>query len=486
MTRFWFAGGMGVLGGGLLFVPTVLSELAPLQFIAWTPLLLAVSFTRPRHIAIAATCMAISYVGMQSVVNGVSPMVALALLAHMAMIMVLFCALSRPFLADPSVAGAFAVGSLALCMDWVNVTVLPTWGMAQSWARPWSSSPVAIQFVSLTGLLFVSFITVSAQALLLCAIRRPRCRLRAAAVLLGLAILIVAVNAAIWNRQGDRKIRVAALGWTRSVFSRYESREQWFDDFFGANIEKASLRGARLIVSPELGLVFDGEHIDTWRKPILDLAKRNAVSLVVGYLDSPNNENRLMFVDSEGKLLGDYHKTYLTPVESTVPGDGEAVTVDLNGFLLGGVICHDDNFTSLTRQHGRAPVSLLAVPTNDWRSVLSAHFQSTRSRAIESSMAVVRAGGISAIITPRGEIVARRNHYTDGPGLIIGDVPVDPRATLFDRFGHWPVPLLGTFVMLMLLRTLLVKRREESARPSTTCAGSTSASLRARSSRSPE
>jgi apolipoprotein N-acyltransferase len=87
----------------------------------------------------------------------------------------------------------------------------------------------------------------------------------------------------------------------------------------------------------------------------------------------------------------------------------------------------------------------VVVPTNDWKYVRKAHFQSSIHRAIESRFAIVRAAtnGISAIISPDGRQVAVSDHFKDGPGLLVADVQVYNVRTAFSRFGHWFVVLSG-------------------------------------------
>ena len=103
--------------------------------------------------------------------------------------------------------------------------------------------------------------------------------------------------------------------------------------------------------------------------------------------------------------------------------------------------------------------------TFDWPAVKSAHFQSSVGRAIESRYAIVRAArnGISAIISPHGEVLARRDHYTDGPGAIVAEVRLRPMRTVFSIAGHWPAMAGAVFVAacfaVMIVQALRSGRR---------------------------
>lgn len=61
--------------------------------------------------------------------------------------------------------------------------------------------------------------------------------------------------------------------------------------------------------------------------------------------------------------------------------------------------------------------------------------------------------GISATISARGQILAKRDHYNRGPRLITAGVPVYTAVTPFARFGHSP----ALVTCVLLLATALIK-----------------------------
>jgi apolipoprotein N-acyltransferase len=95
-------------------------------------------------------------------------------------------------------------------------------------------------------------------------------------------------------------------------------------------------------------------------------------------------------------------------------------------------------------------VHFLAVPTNDWRQVKDIHFENAIFRALENRTALVRgaSNGISAIVSGRGKILTRKDHFRSGPGIIVADVPVFEGGTFYSRVGDWPA--LVSFVLLLL------------------------------------
>jgi len=167
-----------------------------------------------------------------------------------------------------------------------------------------------------------------------------------------------------------------------------------------------------------------------------------------------------VIVSDRGEIVGHYVKTHLTPFEPFVRGRGEPLQVVVDGVRVGVMICNDDNFTDISRRYGRRGVQVMAVPTLDWASVSKAHFQNSIHRAIESHYAVVRAArnGISAIVSPRGRVLARSDHLDQGIGLLVADVPVGLGPTLFSRAGHWPVAACAAFLAAMAASALLRRR----------------------------
>ena len=174
--------------------------------------------------------------------------------------------------------------------------------------------------------------------------------------------------------------------------------------------------------------------------------------------------NKAIIIGQDGEVLDDYIKTHLTPFENYKKGDGKPVIVTIDGKKTGIMICHDDNFTDISRKYGQKGVSLIAVPTLDWSQVKNAHFQSSINRAIESNYAIIRAchNGISAIISPKGEIMKKMDHLKEGSGIITADVPLYSGVTLFSLLGHWPI--MPCFILLLIYITKEIRSRVSSVK----------------------
>jgi len=217
-------------------------------------------------------------------------------------------------------------------------------------------------------------------------------------------------------------------------------------------VRDAAEQGARIVVTPEVGLRVTDEQRESVMRQLSELASDANVTLVAGYFDQTRSVNQAVIFLPDGTLVGEYRKTHLIPsMEDYNPGDGTLLVARTDIGQIGVMICQDDNFTDLSRGYGRRGISLLAVPTNDWLEVREFHLQNTTLRAVGSGFALVRGAtnGVSAIIDSKGRVLARRDHFDEGTGIVSAELELQPASTLFARAGNWfPICCLGILVVL--------------------------------------
>ncbi len=427
---------------------------AVLQVFALVPILyvLGKRDVGRRAVVLAGMYMGFCYILPQLIALRLPVVMSLILLVHFTVLFIIFACGSSWLLGGSALAGSFASGAFVVVLDWVNFTVVPIWGLAQSLVRPWSRYPVLIQFVSLTGITGIIFVLGTLQSLAVNIIIRPKQRGRLFAAGLAVVFVFAAADMVVGSERPVSKLKVAAVGWTNSDEGKAGGvySEEGFEALFAAPAARAAGGGARLIVSPELGFSFGGSERQKWVGRFAEIARLHNVFLAIGYFNEDENENRLLFMSGEGEVLSEYTKTELTAFEDCRKGDGRLRTIEVDDVRVGGMICQDDNFTRFSREYGRRRVGIVAVPTLDWRTVKGAHLQSSIHRALESRYALVRAArnGISAIISPKGEVLASYDHFEEGPGVIAAEVDVYDGRTVFSILGHWPV-IVG-FVFLVV------------------------------------
>ena len=467
----------GFLSGLLLMIPGVLPVLAPLQLIAFVPLLIVLRRTeRHRQRLGIGLLMGLGFVAPQVLLLRLPAPMALVLVGYFLVLITTLVLVSSWIVHHASIWSAFAFGASLAVLDWVNFTVLPMWGAAQSFVRCWSWYPRTIAFTSVTGITGIMFILGTTQALgVMFAIDRPR-RVRSLAALLVIVGVALGIDAAILDHKPAGYFRVAAVGWESLNATQEPGPEtpEGFRRLYAEPMAEAVRGGARLIVSPETAFAVSDDSDPGALTQFLDLARRHDAYLAVGYFDGRSQRNRVAFIGPTEGVMGRHTKTHLTAFEDYPSGTGEPVIIFIDGVKVGAMICQDDNYTDISRRYGVECVDVVVIPTNDWGLVRNAHLQGTIHRAIESRFAVVRAAsnGISAIISPDGQRLANLDYCRRGPGMIIAGVPVYkapmkksrlelssgipqmgtrlPR-TPFSQFGHWFVSVCGIFLLSCLV-----------------------------------
>jgi apolipoprotein N-acyltransferase len=446
----------GIIGGFLLTAGQFFGFLCVLQLFALVPLmLLCLHDKRPRWAMLAGMYMGLAYTIPQMIYLRMPLVVTVILLLWLTILLMLLCVVIAFFIPRHRLLGPAAVGAAWYILDWVNYTVVPIWGMAQSFGRSWTAYPLAIQFISITGISGVLFVigTLSGLGAYIIVLRSKqdkvivppsgqgafvRAELSAGLIVL----LLVCVNAGIWFQKPTGLLKVAAAGW---VFDSSNSEinpnnSDGFEKLFAGPAKEAAAKGARIFTTGELGFYIADHERDEWLEQFAQVARDNELWLVVGYFNITEDENRLFFMSPEGAIIHEYAKTYLTPLEAGQKGNGDLKTVQVDGLTVGAMICQDDNFSKLTRYYGNLKADIVLCPTADWWTIKDAHLQAVRARTIECGYGIVRgaACGISSVISPRGEVLDIHDHYKNGPGTVIDDISVVRGKTLFSRYGHWP------------------------------------------------
>lgn len=455
--------GLAAASGLLLFVADFPLHLWPLQAVALVPLLVGLMRRADsmRDAALAGVCTGLVSLVPLAVVLKFPALMAVPLCAYLTLVWVLICVGAFFALKAPAPWGALGAGAVAVLAEWVDFNLVPVWGTAQCFARVWSAAPWAIQLVELVGMCGLVFVLVASQALLAGLVVGPRAvRVRSAVALVLILGAAALYNGLAWPRP-TATVRVAAMGWTREDVPPSAGLAR-FERTWRPMAREAVRRGARLVVSPEVGLRPSPAERARLFDELSRFARAHRVWLAVGHFDQARDDNRIAFFDDQGRLAGEYIKTHLIiGIERYRAGQGELVLLPgPGGARLGGMICQDDNFTDLARAYGRRSAQLLAVPTNDWKQVKDYHLENALFRGVENRYGVVRAAtnGISAIVSPTGEVLARADHFAEGAKLIVADLPLVQGGAPYSRLDL--LPLLCLVALVGGAGAAVVRRRQ--------------------------
>jgi apolipoprotein N-acyltransferase len=466
-TRLWQYRLAGAAGGLMLAAGNFFGPLCLLQLGAFIPLLmLAIHDKKLNWTALAGLYMGLAYAIPQMIYLRMPIPVTAALLFVFVLWLMALCVLAGWCIRTQTILGCFAFGAAWFLLDWLNYTLVPIWGMSQSFARSWTAYPQSIGFISFTGISGVLFVIGLVQSLaVLCLVDRSR-RNAYLGLILGIVFLAAIGDILTMTHKPVGTLRVAAAGWIFDDLKKTNDPHtpQGFQDLFAAPAAKAAADGAKIFTTGELGFYFADHNRTEFLDRFAAVASQNNLWLVVGYFNVTANENRIFYMNPQGQIESEYTKTHLTPFEQGKKGNGDLKTIDIDGIKVGAMICQDDNFSKLTRYYGRLKTPLVLCPTADWQTIKDAHLQAVRARAIECHYAIARgaANGISGIISPNGQILAQHDHYQSGPGFIIANVPLYQDITFFSRFGQWPI-LTISILLLGLYYINRCKQRQTGA-----------------------
>ena len=280
---------------------------------------------------------------------------------------------------------------------------------------------------------------------------------------------LVAVLAGVmvggWWRLGrvapGRGVHVAAIGWPAGIverddliklFSDGEVRAQtarWqavFDsvlEHFLARTREAARAGARIVAWSEVTVMVWREELPRLLERLAALARESKtfVCAGVGVLERGPGlgfENRALLYGPDGGQLADYTKTTAVPgfeARHGKRGPGRLPVVETPHGRVALAICYDMDFPWLIRQAGAARADLLIAPTSDWPEIRQLHLDSATCRAIENGVALLRPTrwGVSAMVDATGREIARLDHCEKESVILIAELPVGARSTLFSR-----------------------------------------------------
>lgn len=296
-------------------------------------------------------------------------------------------------------------------------------------------------------------------------------RLAAGVALLLPWLLALGAGRIEWTRAAGPPVEVAV------VQGAIPQDQKWLDanrdrtlDLY-AELTSEAL-GVPLIVWPEAAAPDLANNIVPYLQTMATRAGERGSTLVMGVVraDRPEGVRETQYFNSVlalGREFAFYDKHHLVPFAEFFPVPafvrgwlrlmslpysdftrGAAVQPPLPaaGLQLATTICYEDAYGS-TQLPVLAQATALVNVTNDaWFGRSSAryqHLQISRMRAIEAQRYMVRAAndGVSAVIGPHGELVARAAEYT--PTVLRARIV--PRSGLppYARLGNWPVVLLA-------------------------------------------
>jgi len=393
-------------------------------------------------------------------------------------------------------AKPFVIASLWVIFEWFQT--IGWWGV------PWGRLPigqsaylVGLQNASLFGSYFVTFMLVAVNSIIAYIIITPKKLRLGATVAIALLLFQYGSGTVLWLTKGNQngeKITVAC------VQGNIPSGEKWdnssivktLDNYTKYTVEAAE-RGAKLVVWPETAFpyVIDEGFYSIFSDSFSSLAKNNDIYILVGaYVTNDDGDllNSLICFTPNGEMKDQvYSKRHLVPFGEYVPmkpiiqtvipplaelvlstgeiyaGKGAQIIELDDGTAVGGLICFDSIYETLTLDSIREGAELICLATNDsWFTdsrALNMHNAQAQIRAIEGGRYIARAAntGISTVISSRGEVLVQLEPLVEGE--IVCDVYTSNVRTLWSYIGNLFVYILILLTVFVIVSELIFKKK---------------------------
>lgn len=260
--------------------------------------------------------------------------------------------------------------------------------------------------------------------------------------------------------------------------------EKWLDanreatlDLYRKLTEQAF--GNALIVWPESATADTANDLVSWLTQIYRDAHAHGSALVMGILraeggvsdsDPVRYYNSVLALDAQVSWYDKHHlvpfaeffpvpqfvrswmRLMSLPYSDFTPGAAYQPPLEAAHLKLGTTVCYEDAYGSLMLEElRRGGADALVNVTNDaWFDHTSArhmHLQVARMRALEEGRYMIRAtnDGISAIIGPHGEVVARAPEFR--PVVLVSRVTPMTGLTPYAHVGNWLVVTLAALAL---------------------------------------
>jgi apolipoprotein N-acyltransferase len=319
-----------------------------------------------------------------------------------------------------------------------------------------------------------AILLVSAGALIALVRGSPRTRVIAIAVLVVPWVGALPLSGVEWTRASGEPVKVAiAQGAIPQDQKWLDSNRDATLDVYRELAERAF--GTPLIVFPEASLPDLANELVPYLRALYRDASAKGSDVVLGILRMDEEERYYNSVLALGSKVQWYDKNHLVPFAEFFPvpqfvrswlrlmnlpysdftrgGDAQP-PLEVGGLRLAATICYEDGYGSSQLPVLREADALVNVTNDAWFGRGSArhqHFQIARMRAIEAQRYMLRAAndGISGVIGPRGNVVARAPDFQRH--VLVSSVTPRSGLPFYARVGNWLIVSLATLALAAAL-----------------------------------
>jgi len=359
--------------------------------------------------------------------------------------------------------------SILTIMEWIQYTFTPfaSWGVM---AYSQSHSINIMQFVSIFGMAGLSFLIYWISVSIVQLITTKKTTLLSFYLPISILIIVIIFGSLrfdIGKSKGIKTMTVATVGTSSKVgglpLPTKESNDNVIFDLL-TKTKKAADYDAKLIVWNE-GSFFTLQKDETnVINSIKSVAKENNISIVASYVmpisENPfKYENKFVFINMKGEVEYSYLKHQPVPGEPAIQGTKPMQIVQLSETKIGGAICYDYDFPYIAKKIGKLKADIVAVPSSDWRGIDPLHTRMSAFRAIEQGHSIIRSTrfGLSAIISPYGEMISQSSSFDDNNKIMIANIQAKGINTIYSIIGDLFIYLCLGFLILFIIDVMIRK-----------------------------
>lgn len=348
-------------------------------------------------------------------------------------------------------------------MEWVQYTLTPlgSWGAA---AYSQVDHIVLMQSASIFGIGGLSFLIYLVNSTLFEVINHGKEAVRkiiTVTVLFSLVLVFGSLRLDIYKSAGRDQIKVAAVGTDSEVsgLPLPSDETRWANQAtLKERTVKAAALEAKIVVWNEAATAVLPEEEEEWERQLSSLAKHNKITLVAAYVVPLSElpfrfENKYLMYLPDGSLGYSYNKHEPVPGEPSIKGKEVIKAIPVDGIKIGGAICYDYDFPYLAKAFGKANADIVALPSSDWRGIDPIHTKMAAVRAIEQGHSVLRSTrfGLSAAISPIGELVSQQSSWDHNDKIMLSHLPDKDVVTLYSLIGDLFIYLCIIFIVLFFV-----------------------------------
>jgi len=252
-------------------------------------------------------------------------------------------------------------------------------------------------------------------------------------------IIVLALNLFFWISfsagQIDKQIRVALIQPNIPMnVPDWKIKKNEYLAVYAKMALQASKDNPDLIIFPETAIGVSLRQDRDAARQIRDIIDRSSCSLLLGNVDEflfslkyRERYNSAYFIDKQGVVAGEHYKSRLVPfLESGAYRQGKTGPLTIPGFTgykAAVIICFEALFPDTVSKISKDANIIFNLSSDGWSDSLAEHqlnLSFNVFRAVENRLYLVRVSdnGISAVISPRGEILETIPAFVSGVKVV--------------------------------------------------------------------